>query len=725
MNSLLFSMPGTPIVYYGDEIGMGDNIYLGDRNGVRTPMQWTSDRNGGFSRCDPARLYLPTIMDPIYGHQAVNVEAQQRSQSSFLSWMKRLIAVRRSNVAFGRGSLSFIRPANRKVLAYVRQYGADTILCVANLSRSSQAGELDLRPFKGCIPLEMLGQGMFPPIGEDPYVITLAPYGFFWCLLRERPESTPEPVNSSREFVTVVWPDGWRTLAGGRGRQALERDALPQFLLERRWFADKAFGAPTVSLDSIVPIEHDGANPAAIALASVGAPGRPQTRYLLPLAVRWARLDRLADPLTHAVAAVRRGAREGTLLDAATEPDFVALLLRAIHAGRQIEQDGALIQCTPTAAFRQMPEPAIENVVAPRAEQSNTTVIVNGSYVVKILRKLNEGIHPEIEVGRFLVEETQYRNAPDLLGSIELIEGERRSALAVAHRFVENQGDAWTVTAAYLARFIDDQRVMSAEATDENPELIAYLERMKHIGRRTGELQSALASRPDIPEFAPEPIGPADMAAWTENLLRRSTDTLDLLIRKRDALAESDRALIDRIQESGGAVAAYIRNLLPAHVAAMRIRHHGDFHLGQVLVAKDDAYILDFEGEPGRTLEERRAKAPAARDVAGLIRSIDYSTTAALFNAINLTPDERAILTPKLEHWKSRATEAFWTACRDATDPSLWPADPAEAAAVLDFFLLEKAFYEMEYELMNRPAWLNVPLDGMWRILSRHGVVQS
>ncbi len=149
MNSLLFSFPGTPIIYYGDEIGMGDNIYLGDRNGVRTPMQWTSDRNGGFSRCDPARLFLPVIMDPVYGHQSVNVEAQQRSPSSFLSWMKRLIGVRRSNNAFSRGTLSFIRPANRTVLAYVRQYENDTIVCVANLSRSAQAARNRSQPLEG------------------------------------------------------------------------------------------------------------------------------------------------------------------------------------------------------------------------------------------------------------------------------------------------------------------------------------------------------------------------------------------------------------------------------------------------------------------------------------------------------------------------------------------------------------------------------------------------
>jgi maltose alpha-D-glucosyltransferase/alpha-amylase len=236
-------------------------------------------------------------------------------------------------------------------------------------------------------------------------------------------------------------------------------------------------------------------------------------------------------------------------------------------------------------------------------------------------------------------------------------------------------------------------------------------------------LQSALASRPDIPEFAPEPIEASDIEAWVDRLITRSHHTFDLLANKRDGLSDTDRALVERLLGARVDIESHIRTLLPPAVNAVKIRHHGDFHLGQVLFVKDDAYILDFEGEPGRSLEDRRAKAPAARDVAGLIRSIDYSTTAALFNANNLTPEERQILKPKLEIWRERATAEFWATCRQATDPALWPTEATEAQNLLDFFMLEKAFYEMEYELMNRPPWLHVPLDGTWRILERPGVV--
>src|SRR5204862_4150255 len=226
MNILLMSLPGTPIVYYGDEIGMGDNYYLGDRNGVRTPMQWSPDRNGGFSRADPARLYAPTIMDPVYGYESVNVEAQSRSLSSLLSATTRLIAGRKSTLAFGRGTMTFIRPENRSVLCYVRQYQDEAILCVANLSRSSQATELDLSAFKERIPLEMLGRTRFPAIGELPYMITLSPYGFYWFELQERNKSEPVPPRVVPEFETLVVPlnSTWMTLARTRGM--IESDVL-------------------------------------------------------------------------------------------------------------------------------------------------------------------------------------------------------------------------------------------------------------------------------------------------------------------------------------------------------------------------------------------------------------------------------------------------------------------------------------------------------------------
>src|SRR5690348_10477763 len=373
MNSILMSMPGTPIIYYGDEIGMGDNIYLGDRNGVRTPMQWTPDRNGGFSRGDPARLYLPPIMDPVYGFSAVNVEAQTRSLSSLLNWMKRLIGVRKSTKVFGRGTLTFIRPANRAVLAYVRQLDNDAILCVATISRAAQAVELDMSPWKGRVPQEMLGRTQFPRIGDLPYLVTLPPYGFFWFQLRAD-EKTDQPEKVfPREVTTLVLGQGWENSLSSWTRRTFENDVLPGYLPERRWFADKGMRHMAPKVTAAVPIEN-GDDRFAVVVTDVSGPSGI-SRYFLPLTIRWARYTAIDRGPSSVLAAVRRGPREGTLLDATPEHEFLAALLARIHAGDVIDRDGKRLEFRPTKAFAAQPAPDVTAVNASEREQSNPTGI--------------------------------------------------------------------------------------------------------------------------------------------------------------------------------------------------------------------------------------------------------------------------------------------------------------------------------------------------------------
>jgi maltose alpha-D-glucosyltransferase/alpha-amylase len=716
MNSLLLSFPGTPLIYYGDEIGMGDNIYLGDRNGVRTPMQWTPDRNGGFSRCDPARLYLPMIMDPVYGYEAVNVEAQSRSLASLLSWTKRLISVRKSSKVFGRGSLSFIRPANRAVLVYIRQYESEVVLCVANLSRSAQAAEIDLAPWRGRVPFELLGRTNFPPIGDVPYIVTLGPYGFFWFLLREPDASTVEVPRTWAEFETLVVTDGWKSLLQGRSKSVLEREVLPAFLASRRWYAERG-NSPTTHIVDAISI---GAGGSDSAIALLEAKGKRETaNYLLPMTIKWTRFDR-EQQNPNALAAVRRGPREGTLLDATADASFVALLLENLRVARTVEDEQRRLEFAPTGRFPDSGPIAIQDVHAVDTEQSNTTVLVGADYVIKLFRRLERGLNPEIEVGRFLTETVAFAHTPPLLGSVELEENGARSAVAVVHAFVQNQGDAWTVTSHYLDRFVEEQRLLTAEAAGHSDEQAAYLRRLDQVGRRVAELQLALASRDDIVDFAPEPISVDDARSWTETLLQRAGRAFDDLARRRPELSEDDRQLVDALLSYREALPARLRELLPETVDAMKIRHHGDFHLGQMLIVKDDVSIIDFEGEPRRSLEDRRRKAPAARDVAGLIRSIDYSATAALERALKSAPDEHGKLARALEGWREHSAAAFMAAYRSSlSDARLWPQSPEAADRLLDFFLLEKAFYEIEYELAHRPDWLRVPLAGTWRILSR------
>jgi maltose alpha-D-glucosyltransferase / alpha-amylase len=722
MNSLLLSFPGTPIIYYGDEIGMGDNIYLGDRNGVRTPMQWSPDRNGGFSRADPARLYAPTIMDPVYGYESVNVEAQSRSLSSLLSATKRLISVRKSTLAFGRGTMAFIRPVNRSVLAYVRQLGDEVILCVANLSRSAQATELDLSAWKDRIPLEMLGRTRFPPIGELPYMITLAPYGFYWFQLRERDKSEHVQPSVVPEFETLVVPLGatWVSLARTRG--VFERDVLPGYLARTRWYPERSAREIRPKVTSAVPFCDIGDNRPWLAFFEATTERGATTRYVLPMQIEWVRFDRERyNP--RAFAAVRQGAREGTLLDVATDSIFISLLLRNLRENLTVEEAGLRLEFRPTSKLADRPIKTPEHIRAVETEQSNSTALVDNDFVVKMYRKLETGINPEIEIGRFLTEVAGFANTPALLGSVELVEGGNKSAVAIVHAFVQNQGDAWTVTAAYLDRFVDEQRLLAAsERPGERDEQVPYLRYMSQIGKRVAEMHLALASSDEYADFTPEPCGPADVQRWIEDVLNRAERVFDALKKRRETIKEADRLLIDQIVAQRASLQERLGALLPSDIDGLKIRHHGDFHLGQVLIVKDDIFIIDFEGEPRRPLNDRRRKAPAARDVAGMIRSIDYSATAALERALKVTPDENGKLGAALAEWRDRSAAAFLAAYREMeimTNQRLWPADPRASDRMLNFFLLEKALYEIEYELAHRPDWLRVPLSGMIRILSQ------
>ncbi len=721
MNSLLLSFPGTPIIYYGDEIGMGDNIYLGDRNGVRTPMQWTPDRNGGFSRADPARLYAPTIMDPVYGYEAVNVEAQSHSLSSLLSATKRLIAVRKSTLAFGRGSMTFIRPVNRSVLAYVRQYGDEVILCVANLSRSAQATELDLSAWKDRIPLEMLGRTRFPAIGELPYMITLSPYGFYWFQLRVPAKSEHVEPTAVPEFETLVVPLGatWMSLARTRG--VFERDVLPEFLARTHWYPERSPREIHPVLTSAIPFCDIGDNRPWLAFFEATTKHGTPARYVLPMRIEWVRFDRERyNP--RAFAAVRQGAREGTLLDVATDQIFIALFLRNLRETLTVEEQGARLEFLPTARFpHNKPIKPPEHIRAVEAEKPNTTALADNEYVTKLYRKLEPGINPEIEIGRFLTETAGFANTPALLGTAELVEGEVRSAIAVLHEFVENQGDAWAVTSAYLDRFVEEQRLLGAgDRASESEQQTSYLRYMSQAGKRIAEMHLALAGSDEFVDFKPEPTQPADVRLWIEDATARADRVFDALKHRHHTASKAERLLIDQLTAQHATLPGRLKALLPRDVGGLNIRQHGNFHLRQMLIVKDDIFIIDFGGDAGRPLAERRRRAPAARDVAGLICSIDYSVTAALERALKVAPDEHGRLGAALAGWRDRSVTAFLAVYREImTNSPLWPADAQAAGQMINFFLLEKTLHEAEYELAHRPDWLRVPLTGMLRILSQ------
>jgi maltose alpha-D-glucosyltransferase / alpha-amylase len=494
---------------------------------------------------------------------------------------------------------------------------------------------------------------------------------------------------------------------------------LPGHLARTRWYPERSPKAIHPTLTSAIPFCDIGDNRPWLAFFEASQRGET-ARYVLPMRIEWVRFDRERyNP--RAFAAVRQGAREGTLLDVATDQIFIALLLRNLRETLTVEENDLRLEFKPTSKFSDKPIKQPERIRAVETEQSNSTALVDNDYVVKVYRKLEPGINPEIEVGRFLTEVAGFANSPALLGSVELVEGNNRSAIAVVHAFVANQGDAWTVTSAYLDRFVDEQRLLAAtEHPSESEEQVPYLRYMAQIGRRVAEMHLALAGSDEFPDFAPEPTQPDLVRHWIEEAVASAERVFDALKQKRDTLKEADRPLVDQALAQRATLRERLSTLLPADIDGLNIRHHGDFHLGQILIVKDDIFIIDFEGEPRRALDERRRKAPAARDVAGLIRSIDYSATAALERALKVAPDEQGKLGAALAEWRDRAVATFLAAYRETmTNARLWPADPQAADSMLQFFLLEKAFYETEYELAYRPDWLRVPLSGVLRILSQ------
>ncbi|WP_062227154.1 maltose alpha-D-glucosyltransferase [Aureimonas frigidaquae] len=732
LNALLMSMPGTPTVYYGDEIGMGDNYYLGDRDGVRTPMQWSADRNGGFSRADPQRLYLPLIQDPVYGFQAVNVEAQSANPASMLSWMRRLIQVRATREAFGRGGIEFLYPSNRKILAYIRQSGDDRILCVANLSSQAQAVQLDLSAYAGSVPVEMLGLSAFPPITEAPYILSLPSYGFFWFALgtqdgiRASVDAQPLP-----EFSTLVITGELKDTIPGRNRREIE-SVLPAFISRQRWYAGKTDMPRSVRFEMMgQPDPHNRRH--LLAEARVTTREGKEEAYFLPLAARWGEGNMGHDGanLPYTLARIRQGAQMGSVVDAARDASFCVDLTRALAGARDLQFGDWTVHVDVSAARPDelAAAAAVEagDVVPLTGEQSNSSVSMGTAAILKLYRLLRDGIQPELEVTRFLTEKTGFTAAPALLASAEVERPDgTRAAIAALFERVENQGDAWSRVTETLARHLRDTAYGEAQAADAQDEAADTMFALQFdpgeaIGRRTGEMHAALATRTGDPAFDPEPITTAWVSEAAHRAGAEAERVLDLLAAHRsanglDGVEEDAAALI----EGREAVRRWFADFGTEAVSGDLTRIHGDFHLGQVLVARNDVVILDFEGEPGRPLEERRAKSSPLRDVAGMLRSYDYAAFAARDRTGPADEATMDRIRETAETWRDQVSASFLAAWSQASGIDL---DDGGNRKLLDLFLLQKAFYELGYELASRPAWLPIPLRGIVSLLKQRQVI--
>jgi maltose alpha-D-glucosyltransferase/alpha-amylase len=718
MNSLLLSMPGSPVIYYGDEIGMGDNIHLGDRNGVRTPMQWSPDRNGGFSRVDPAELSLPAAMDPLYGYQAVNVEAQRRDQHSILNWTRRMLTVRRSHPAFGRGTLTLLSPKNRKVLAYIREHDGDTVLCVVNLAHSLEAVELDLSHFSGRVPVELSAGSQFPPIGELTYLLTVPPFGFYWFALATTDDQptwhtpAPEPLP---EFVTMIVRGSLAKALVSPAAKLVEDEALPQYIAKRRWFGLKDQLIKAARVTHLVNIGDD-ADEILLTVAEVKTTGAI-TYWLLPLAVLWEDQPSAALANMLAVARVRRGSRVGLLTDAFALPSFAHRFLSCLASGKEFTSDDGVLRFQPTEAGRDRLEGSLKaevNMLA--AEQSNSLLTIGDVAMLKMYRRISAGQHPETEMNHYLTSQG-FAHAPALLGDVVHVAADGTQAtLAIALQFVRNEGDAWSWMFDHLTRALDAEAPAEPVA-GSRADLLADCDAIAGaIGRRLGEMHAILARETSNSAFSPKTADDRDATGWAKKTEQRVQKAVEAIADVQTWQREQDQERAQELVNRQTSIAAAVRALGESGTGMLMTRIHGDFHLGQVLVASGDAHIIDFEGEPATPIAERRAKTSPLRDVAGLLRSIDYvGATLIDRRAFRAVPVDEAQRDQLIDRFRARASTSFLRAYWEAGGSS----GGAAARALLDLFLIEKAAYEITYEVANRPTWIGVPLAGMARLVAR------
>ena len=733
MNALLFSLPGTPVIYYGDELGMGDNIYLGDRNGVRTPMQWNPNRNAGFSDANRQRLFLPVIVDPEYHYESVNVETQQQNPASLLWWTKRLIALRRRSQAFGRGTLEFLQPDNYKVLAFLRCHEQERVLVVANLSRFAQCAQLDLSALRGMTPVEMMGRVPFPAIGEGPYQLSLGPHSFYWFSLQ--PAETPAASGDGQ--APAALPTLWR---GGPGwlEKGLPAVLLP-WLQARRWFSGKGQQVKSVRVRDDAPLGSNG----HLCQVEVDFADADAQVYSIPLTL--AEGEEGEHTLAHAphtvVARVEgaRGRPGGVLVDGLTHEPTCAALLEVIARRRTLRGSGGEARGVPTPALGRLLSEAEEPLAPLPAsfEQSNSAVTYGGRVFLKLLRRIEpgQGANPDLEVTRFL-SEREFAHAPRLLGSLDW--SARRgdpTTMAIAYELVQSKGDGWTHVLEGLERCFERLLASKGEpppgdggtllelAQGEPPaalqeafgELLGFA---RLLGERSADLHRTLGSSSDDPRFAPEPFTSGYQRSLYQSLRNQVVQATRRLRQRFQQLPEPLRPLGRRVLDQEQELLGQLRPLVDRRLGGgARIRIHGDYHLGQVLHTGMDLMIFDFEGEPSRSLGERRLKHTPMRDVAGMLRSFHYAAVSALRRRLT-RPQDAAAVEPWARSWYRWSAATFLRAYLEGMrGTTLLPPAAEDQALLLEAHLLGKACYELGYELSNRPDWVGIPLEGVAGLL--------
>lgn len=726
--TIMFSLPGTPVLYYGDEIGMGDNVYLGDRFGVRTPMQWNVNINAGFSDANPQRLFLPVITDPVYRYESLNVATLEENPSSLVWWVKNVLAMRKRLNVFGRGDLKFIESSNAKVLSFARTYQDQKIIVVANLSQFSQATTLNLSDYKDCDVTEVFSQNRFLNVGDGEYPITIGPYGYFWFqadVSEKKNVSTTSP-----ELFLFETDISWEKLFNNYNEvRVLERKILQPFMKKCRWFGGKAKVISKMNIHKVIPVKVEGETH-FMTIIQVDYVQRLPELYFLPMC--FVPSDSMFDKVEYTAQSVISRAeiqgKAGFILDSSYDRTFRDFLFGSMDRKVRIKDDGGTLEFN-SSVYTKLNADKIESKIL-KADQSNTAIIYNDQFFFKFYRKIENEINPDLEIVRFLSENTSFRNAPKYAGSIEYRDNEGKTTVfGLLQEKVENQGDSWVMTIDSVGRFYERviakakkeklPKLINRDAIkfEEAPELIqefigrGFYERVVRLGQRTAEMHLALASDKSTPPFSPE--------YFTANYQRSLYSTLRKLLRDRFKLLEQTMPKLDQetqklgkeVLEMEDTILECFSLIYQTRINAIKTRIHGDYHLGQVLFTGKDFIIIDFEGEPGFSFSERRLKKSPLKDVAGMMRSFHYAAFGKILLNENYREKDIEFLEQWAEQWQHYVSRFYLGAYLEkmGMEKSLSP----EGEVLIRTYLLEKAVYELGYELNGRPDWVNIPLRGI------------
>jgi len=738
LNCLLFSLPGTPVLYYGDEIGMGDNFYLGDRDGVRTPMQWSSDRNAGFSEANPQKLYLPVILDPEYHYEAVNVEIQSWNTSSLLWWMKRLINKRKQYKPLSRGDMKFISSDNPKILAFTRSYAGQTMLVLVNLSRYTQPVELDLREFSGYNPVEVFSKNIFPIVKSDiPYFITLGGHDCEWFIMDQS-----KSLLSENQILPLLELDTWEEILNKAVIGRLEAKIFPAYLMQVRWFGGKGRVVESMEIihQATIALQE---NSAVFFLIQVAYQSGLPEIYQLPVSfANQALAMKLQDSYPKAVISrMRIHGDEGVLYDALYGAPLQEAMIGLMARNLEVRLKGSKLVFS---SNERMPADIAEHEnLKPKVlsgEQSNTSIAYGNRFFLKIFRKVDRAINPDLEVTKYLTEYTSFRNIPAFVGSIEWRFEKDSLVVGMMQELIESSGDAWVNMLDRLNHFnemilVGNRAILPGEPMGSLIEPVSYdyvpaevkelidastAEQARLLGVRTAEMHQALASGTSFHDFKPEPYSlhyQRSLYAGLQSLVRGTFHNQSKNLQK---LSEETRQDALEVLGMKDKILEVLRRIYKKKIEVTKIRIHGDYHLGQVLFTGKDYVIMDFEGEPARSYSERRLKRSPMRDVAGMIRSFHYAAYGSLVLDTHIRKEDFSKLLPFVEQWYHYMSGFFMKAYLETAEGSAFiPKNKDDLETLLTTFLLEKAIYELNYELNNRPGWVMIPLRGIKDLMKK------